>query len=362
MCAFIAAAAILAASATVPASAITKTKRGCPRSMTRCPLRLVRAHTLLPGLNDDWQVRTDDVSDASLAGARVIRFPLDWATVQPHNGSRFDWSEYDRLFAAAEAQGLGVILDPTGTPCWARGALDCFAPDDPSPPDPAFDSQWELFVKRAVRRYADLAALEVWNEPNSDCFWDGGPDPARYAQLLQEAYQASKSARPDVPVLFGGLVPEDLCGTGQFDYVQFLRDADAAGATGYYDGIALHPYPVPFGRLDYRERVLGLIARVRKATKPEKGQPVLPIWITELGISTQGDEPVDELTQAQRLQALYKLLARVPHLPVVVIHRLFDVPGRGGAENGFGLLRSDLSPKPAYEAMRTAFSRYYRLR
>lgn len=350
------AAAILAASASVSAAPAAQTKRGCPRSMIRCPLRLAPAHTLVPGLNDDWQVRPDEVSYAARAGARVIRFPLDWATVQPRNGSRFDWSEYDRLFAAAEAEGLGVILEPTGTPCWARGGLVCPALDEPSAPDPAFGDQWELFVKRAVRRYSDLTALEVWNEPNSDCFWDGGPDPARYALLLREAYEASKSARPDVPVLFGGLVPDDLCGTGQYEFTQFLREADAAGAVAHYDGIALHPYSVPFDRGDYRERVLGLIARVRKALPPKRSN--LPIWITELGISTQGDEAVDELTQGQRLQVLYKLLARVPHLPVVVIHRLFDVPGTGGAENGFGLLRSDLSPKPAYEMMRSAFSHY----
>lgn len=329
--------------------------------MTRCPLKLGPAHKLVPGLNDDWQVHPDQIPDAAAAGARVIRFPLDWATVQPRSEDRFNWGEYDRLFAAAKAQGLGVILEPTGTPCWARGAFACLAPDAPSAPDPAFDYQWALFVRRAVRRYPDLTALEVWNEPNSDCFWQDGPNPARYAALLREAYTASKSVRPDVPVLFGGIVPPGLCGPGEYGYAQFLRAADAAGAKGHYDGVALHPYPVPFGRSDYRERMLGLIARVRKLLKPKKGRATIPIWITELGISTEGNESVDEQTQAQRLPALYRLLARVPHLPVVVIHRLFDAPGSGGPENGFGLLRSDGSPKPAYGKMRRAFSHYYRL-
>jgi hypothetical protein len=328
--------------------------------MTRCPLRLGEAHNLTPGLNDDWHVHADQVPSAARANARVIRFPLDWTTVQPQSADRWHWSDYDRLFSAAKAQGLGVILEPTGTPCWARGAFGCLDGTDPGPPDPAFDFQWARFVRRAVRRYPDITALEVWNEPNSDCFWEDGPDPARYATLLREAYQASKSARPDVPVLFGGIVPPGLCRPGEDGYVQFLKAADAAGAVGHYDGIALHPYPVPFGRTDYRERVLGLIAHVRKALPRKKEK--LPIWITELGISTHGSQAVSEQMQAQRLPALYKLLARVPHLPVVVIHRLFDDPAAEAPEDGFGLLRSDLSPKPAYGKMRRAFRHFYRLR
>jgi polysaccharide biosynthesis protein PslG len=359
---------VLAVAVTPAASAADheKHQRGCPRALTHCALRLGKPHKLIPGLNDDWHVRTDQLAFATQAGARVIRFPLDWATVQPRDSTRWNWRVYDRMFAAARAQGLGVILDPTDAPCWAHPALGCPNPlATPAPPDPAFEPQWELFINRAVRRYPDVTALEVWNEPNSYCFWSGGPDPARYTALLKGAFRAARSVRPDVPVLFGGLVPQSFCGPGVHGYLDFLRKAYAAGAAGSFDALALHPYPLPFGRSDYREEVLRLIAKARAVVAQKQGKKKgskMPVWITEIGMPTAGNEAVSEQDQALRLGALYGLLARVPNLPVVVIHRMFDQPGEGEQENGFGLLRSDLSSKPAFQVMEHAFGHYYRLK
>jgi len=64
----------------------------CPKTLKHCPLKLTRPHGLIPGLNEDWQVRRDDLGYASNTGALTIRFPLTWATVQPRNENVWDWS------------------------------------------------------------------------------------------------------------------------------------------------------------------------------------------------------------------------------------------------------------------------------
>jgi hypothetical protein len=334
----------------------------CPEQIRPCPLKLTRPHRVVPGLNDDWQVRPGDISRAKPTGARVIRFPLTWATVQPLRGGPWNWAVYDRLFAAARSQGLGVILTPTDAPCWAHPSLPCPSPGDgqAEPPDRAFDGAWEEFIRQVVGRYPDLIGLEVWNEPNSIPFWAPAPDPERYTELLRTAYRASRSVRPDIPVLFGGLAPNTGSWQGQIDNLEFLRRAYNAGAAGYFNAIAIHPYPMPFNRRDYRQRTLRLIGAVRRVAW-RRQHARLPLWATEIGISTAGTGSVTDPAQARRLNALYHLLARVPDLPVVVVHRLFDQPELGGSDAGWGLLRSDLSAKPSYGTMRSAFRYFDRL-
>jgi hypothetical protein len=338
-----------------------RSQNWCPNKLRPCPIKLTRPHGLFPGLNEEWQVRADKLAYADAVAARTIRFPLTWETVQP-SPSVWDWSAYDRLFAAARANRVGVILTPTDAPCWAHPTLGCAQANGRAaqPPDPAFNEAWYEFIRRVVGRYPDLTGLEVWNEPNSNPFWSPSPNPERYTELLRLAYVASKSVRPDVPVLFGGLAPITGSSPGQIDNLEFLRRAYDAGAEAYFNAIGIHPYPLPFSRPDYRQRTLRLIAAVRRIVWRRQGIR-LPIWVTEIGISTDGPGAVSDPVQAKRLGRLYHLLGRVPNLPVVVVHRLLDQPGRGGYENGWGLLRSNFTEKPAYPTLRAAFARFNRL-
>ena len=140
-------AAALVVSGVLPTASVAaqpRKGRNCPPKMGRCPLRLGKPHALVPGVNDDWHVRSDELGDVSRIGGHLIRFPFTWATVQPDSPETWDWTVYDRIFAAARAQGLGVILEPSAGPCWAH-------PVTPCPPGPSKSASASWFSTRAAR-------------------------------------------------------------------------------------------------------------------------------------------------------------------------------------------------------------------
>jgi polysaccharide biosynthesis protein PslG len=310
-----------------------------------------RPHRLVPGLNDDWHVNVNDLHYASGLGARLIRFPASWQDVQPGGPGLWDWRILDRVVGEAAAQGLGVVLALTGAPAWTHaGPSPGMRPETPVPPNVAHLPQWEEFVRQVVARYPSLAGIEVWNEQNIAPFWGGQPDPAQYAVLLDSAYRAVKSVRPDLPVLYGGLCPivDGSGGPGEVGMRAYLNRSLAAGAKGRFDALAVHPYPLPMSRGDYRREIRLQLGDARRVMA-RHGEPMKPIWVTETGFTTfEGPDRVTERQQAKRLSGAYRLFSRVGRLPVVIVHRLRDVPNPLVSDGGWGLLRNDYSPKPAF--------------
>jgi polysaccharide biosynthesis protein PslG len=311
-----------------------------------------RPHRLLGGLNDDWHVNVPDLRYASDLGARLIRFPASWQDVQPAGPGQWDWLRLDQVMGEAAARGLGVVLALTGAPAWTHaGPSPGLRPETPVPPNVAYLPHWEEFVRQVAVRYPALTAVEIWNEQNISPFWGGLPDPAHYALLLDSAYRAVKSVRPDLPVLYGGLCPiVDGSGAppGEMGMGAYLKRSYAAGAKGRFDALSVHPYPLPMWRGDYLREIRLQLGDARQVMA-RQGEPLKPIWVTEAGFTTySGPDRVTEAQQAKRLSAAYRMFARVRRLPVVIVHRLRDISNPLVTDGGWGLLRHDYSPKPAY--------------
>ncbi len=88
-------------------------------------------------------------------------------------------------------------------------------------------------------------AIEVWNEQNIDREWAHGHiDPAAYTRLLALAYNAIKSANPNVAVISGAPAPTGAEGAFGADAVwnddRYIRGMAAAGAARYMDCIGAH--------------------------------------------------------------------------------------------------------------------------
>lgn len=293
----------------------------------------------------------------------VRRFKVPWSSVEAQPG-RWDFSAFDEIYRQMLADGLQPLTLAVGAPCWTR------IPGGPCSgvPSRAFDPAWSEYVRRLAARYPDAIGIEIWNEQNAVRMFPPRPDPQRYTELLDAAYHAVKAVDPGMPVIAGGLLPSPTDSRYAIGDAKFLRAMYAAGAAESMDAIGAHPYPLadaPGDRSRYDLRAMeGDLQRLR-AVRDAAGQPSTPIWITEVGISTQsaGDFPpgVTDAQQADALLALVAAAEQDPDVPVVLIHRLVDArwaPGAGPVarlESGFGVFRADGTPKPAACALAEEF-------
>lgn len=284
------------------------------------------------------------------AGASVERTPLPWGGVEPQRGN-FDWSTYDRLYAAYRARGIRPIWSIQWAPAWSRDGAGCPAsiPNCVPVQSRAHDGDWGNFIAAVVRRYPESAAVEIWNEENSVLYWGGGtPNPGRYAEVLRAAFAGARSANPYMPVVLGGLA--DVTGAKGTPADAFLQGVYRAGAGRSFDAVGYHPYPaLPDPIRSLRSRV----AKVRDA-KNASGGGSTPLWITETGASNVGETSYpafSEPAQASAIVAIYRTLAAMPDVQAVVLHRLIDMPAGDGLESGFGALHQNLNRKPAYCAI-----------
>ena len=88
-------------------------------------------------------------------------------------------------------------------------------------------------------------AIEVWNEQNIDREWPAGQiDPTAYVNnMLAPAYNAIKSANPNVMVISGAPAPTGFyggCSGGGCDDGLYVAGMAAAGAASYMDCIGIH--------------------------------------------------------------------------------------------------------------------------
>jgi hypothetical protein len=292
-----------------------------------------------------------EIALAHALHAKVVRMEVPWSELEPRGPNQIDaraLAVSDRLMSDAAAAGIGVIAMVESTPCWASSApaslLQACVQGTSSrasawpPRDPA---TYAAFVAYLAQRYGpDLAAIEVWNEPdqsNQDYF--AGPEkPQRYAAVLKAAYRAIKQVNPQVPVLGGSLVGSNGA---------FLRALYAAGIQGYYDGLSVHFYNLVLASLR-------AIHEVQVANGDSK-----PLWLNEFGWTscwprhrTQQEQAcVTARTQGANLTDAFRALSQTPYVAAEVVYKLEDSTG----EN-FGALARNGTHKPSFAALSGVFA------
>ncbi|SFO75979.1 Beta-xylosidase [Bradyrhizobium sp. Ghvi] len=185
-----------------------------------------------------------------------------------------------------------------------------------------------------------IEAAKIWNEPNNKSHWDLliDPDWAMFAELAIAAGRAIRSARPALPIVLGGISPIDP---------SFMRNMQNRSVLDHFDAVAVHGFP-----LDWNLWQIG-----EWPTKLEeiKAVTTLPVWVTEVGVSSFGAEEV----QAWGLSRTAELL--VGRAPRIHWYSLYDLPSAWEATTRhkeaegssyyrhfhMGLLREDGTPKAA---------------
>lgn len=308
------------------------------------------ARAVMFGFNDNGVAQEvvsapDDARLLAGTGAGLHRMTFNWRYAEPTPG-RFQFDLYDRIIAEDRKQGIRPVLILMYAPDWTWGpGITC--PRDvqcPYPPDGRHLGAWRRIVTELVGRYPDMAALEIWNEPNLDVFFKPRADPKHYTRLVRAADRAVNRAGSDVPVLAGSLANAPATfGVPGLDAQAFLKGMYRAGAAGHFDGLSVHPYPVG-NDLAPMFKTLTDVATLR-----DRYRDRAPIWVTEIGSTTTGQ--VSEEQQAQLLMRLMGILEARPGIAAVLLHTLVEPPFGTNGETGYGIVRRDGLPKPAYCAL-----------
>jgi polysaccharide biosynthesis protein PslG len=202
-------------------------------------------------------------------------------------------------------------------------------------------------------RYPKLVAIEIWNEPNTPYFWAPRADPLAYARLLKACYGAIKRANPSMRVAGGSMSSSPFSDRGYVRAGDFLRGIYESGGIRDMDVISVHAYPNPADTT--ADSAVGVVQSVR-GVRDRYGQDQVPIWITETGVSTTGDDATPEDVQALVMLRLYERLRDEEGVEMILFHTLVDPPNRpDDPEGGYGVVASTLRPKPAYCALSSAW-------
>jgi hypothetical protein len=297
------------------------------------------------------------------AAATTDRLAVHWGDVEPtapvDKGSRrvhaFNWAPVVRIYNAMLAAGIRPLVLVYGTPEWARqrgwnrpGA--CRVPHGKLcsyPPSRRHLSDWRTFIEALMRRFPQMLALEVWNEPNLPRFFAPHPSPALYSRLLHAADRAANLSGVPATILTGGLTSSASRADGGIPAVRFLASIYRMIGKASFDGIGTHPYPQEPPWVGSMSANLELLRRVRDRFHDR----ATPLWITEVGVGgTSGRRRKGSVGLARQGPILARMYRSTQNSDVraFLIYSFRDSPVEGPRFEPFGVVRADLQAKPAY--------------
>jgi beta-xylosidase len=185
-----------------------------------------------------------------------------------------------------------------------------------------------------------VEAIVLWNEPNNLSHWNFKLDPGwqRFAEMVKLAAAAIRRVNPDVPIVLGGVSSCDC---------DFLRTMAGHGVMEHIDAVGVHGFPLDWNHWQLAEWP----ERVAEAAAVSG----LPVWVTEVGVSSFGAEEVQEFGMRRTLDLLKGRVERIHW------YSLFDLPPSWPAETRhkeaegsayyrhyyLGLVKPDGTPKLA---------------
>ena len=267
-------------------------------------------------------------------GVDVVRRDFDWGRIQAVEG-RWDFSSDDKT--VDEFRGIGVDVQGViaYTARWAstgdRNSKDWL---DWARAAPRIDAYAD-FSAGLVAHYTGRVHLwEIWNEPDIE-FWRGTS--AQYVELFDAAGKAMHRVDPKVTILNGG-----FAWNRSERNPNLVAEVGASASRANWNVWAFHDY-MTFAQMISRTQTNQQAYDVAKLD--------IPIWVNEGGFHT-----LNAGGEAEQAITLAKKLAAAPSLGLsgyFWYDLLDDGTDPHEPEHHFGLLRSDLSPKPAFFAYKT---------
>jgi beta-xylosidase len=185
-----------------------------------------------------------------------------------------------------------------------------------------------------------IEAVMLWNEPNNKSHWDFQLDPGWkiFSQMISLGAQAIAAERADLPKVLGGISPIDT---------NFLVNLQSQGAFDQLQAIAVHGFPLDWNHWTINEWP----DRLREAQSVTH----LPVWISEVGVSSFGAEEVQDFGLKRTADLLIGQAPRIHWYSLFDLPRAWPATTRHREEEGssyyrhfyMGLVREDGRPKLA---------------
>lgn len=254
---------------------------------------------------------TDAAPLAAQLGARTYRVVLD---------SRLPLESYASRIDTYRAYGMRpqLVIDGNGT--GVRGKSN---------------TNWPTinYAIHAFRRWPDTYSVSILNEPDLS-----GMSACNYARTFRHAYRMLK--RAGVPrVLFGEFSPQNPLGWT-------AAIAKCTNGDVIADGWAWHGYdylPEYYG-VNKARTVSRALKSMRRVLHTRKGA-VLPMFLTEYGVTTRGDISESDAVGARRWSTALRTASRL-RFRQVVAWQIAEAPE--GSRWDTSLVRSDGSRRPAF--------------
>ncbi|MBN1535638.1 MAG: hypothetical protein JW908_02815 [Anaerolineales bacterium] len=321
------------------------------------------------------------VNQIAEAGISWAREDFIWESIEPTEGERNWDTTLEQELITAATLNIKPIMVIGGTPDWAlKAGFPCGAVAQDK-----FPALGE-FVYDLVKRYSAppyyIRYWELWNEPDAagilGC-WGDTSDPnyyggEYYGQMLQFIYPYIKAADPQAQVLVGGLLLD--CDPVNPPYgmdctsSNFIKGILESGAGNSFDGVSFHAYDYFSGLGTYNfvnwnssssETGPSAIAKGRylKSALNQYGFGSKYLMSTETAVFYGPNVPTPPCAPDAPAEVE---VTKVYHL----IHSFASAIAEGYKTNIWysaigvrcsGLLNTDLSTKPAYEAYKFAYSK-----
>lgn len=188
----------------------------------------------LPGGRQTRAGALEDVEHAAEFGAGAIGVTADVRWLCPTTRCRT--APLEPVVTRAQELGLRVYLQVNSSPEWIDERGRWYAPVG------ADAERWAALFAQFVAEFGtDVTGYEVWNEPNIDEFWEQGPDPGQYADLLKAVWTATEEVEPGVTLIGGILSNNDLGYMSRLSAALAERGGNAENRF-FYDVLGVHPY------------------------------------------------------------------------------------------------------------------------
>jgi beta-xylosidase len=185
-----------------------------------------------------------------------------------------------------------------------------------------------------------IEAVNFWNEPNNKSHWDPEVDPNwnLYSEMVKLAASAAKAENPGILRVLGGMSPIDPL---------FLRMLKNGGVLNDLNAVAVHGFPLDWNLWNINEWP-SKIAEIEAET-------YLPVWVTEVGVSSFGAEEVQDFGLSRTAELLAGRVQRLHWYSLYDLPKAWVATTRHREAEGssyyrhfyMGLLHEDGTPKMA---------------